>query len=79
MGANLIVHQCIANVFHQAVDPPGILGIIEEIHGIVLGLYRVHCPTNLFQFPGNPGELDSILDLGECILTAPAFSLSLSH
>ena len=79
MGANLIVHECIANVFHQAVEPLGILWVIEEIRRIVLGFYRVHSPANLFQFPGNPRASDSILDLGWCGLTVPALSLSLSH
>ena len=64
MGANLIVHECIANVFHQAVEPLGILWVIEEIRRIVLGFYRVHSPANLFQFPGNPRASDLILDLG---------------
>ena len=79
MGANLIVHQCMANIFHQGVEPQSILGVVEKVRAIVSGCYRVHGPADLFQFPVNPHESDSILDLGECRLTVPVFPLALSH
>ena len=78
-GANLIVHECVANIFHQYVEPLGILGVVEEIREIASSFYRVHSPANLFQFPRNPPASDSILDLRKCGLTVPAYSLSLSH
>ena len=36
-SANLIIHQGIANVFHQNVNHLCILGVIEEIRKIISG------------------------------------------
>ena len=36
-GTNLIIHQSIANIFHQATNPLSILRVVKGIHRIILG------------------------------------------
>ena len=50
-NANLIIHQGVANIFHQTVKIPCILGVAEEFHEILSGRYRAHSLANLLQFP----------------------------
>ena len=47
MRANLIVHQCMPNIFHKTVEPLSIVGVVGEVRGIVSGCYRVHSPAGL--------------------------------
>ena len=61
-GANLIVDQGIANVFHQNIKHLCVLGVIKEIHKIVSGRDRVHSLANLLQFPGNLCTSEVALD-----------------
>ena len=35
-SANLIVHPGIMDIFHQTINPPGILGVIQEAHKVIL-------------------------------------------
>jgi hypothetical protein len=53
-SANPIVHQGIANVFHQTVKLLCVLGVVEEIREILSGRHRVQSLADVFQFPGNP-------------------------
>ena len=53
-SANLIVHQGIADIFHQVINPVCILRVIEEICKIISGCYQSHGLADLLQSPGNP-------------------------
>ena len=38
-SVNLILHQGIADILHQKVDPLCILGVVEETHRIILACH----------------------------------------
>ena len=82
-GANLIVHQGIADIIHQVINPLCIFGVIEEIHKIISDCYQAHGLANLLQFTGNPNASDPTLNFGEHEHTIPIYlpslSLSFSH
>ena len=70
-GANLIVHQGIANILHQVINPLCIPGLVEETRKVILDHYQIHGLADLSQFTGNPDMSDSILNFGEHKSTVP--------
>ena len=77
-SANLIVHQGITNVFHQAIQPLCILRVIEEMGEILLGCHLFHSFFDIVQLPRST-HVNAALDIRKHKLTVPVPLLSPSH
>ena len=77
-STNMIVHQCMANIFHQTVNFLRILGVAEKAREITPGCHQAHSLANLLQFPGDPACQPSSRPRRVWAYRSSSFSLSRS-
>ena len=72
----LILHHCIANIFHKTVEHLCVPGIVQEPCSPPLFHERGEISANILQFPDNRCASDLALYLGEYGITVPVSSSS---